>query len=516
MQDKLILTHNLGTTGCKAVIYDQRGRVVRVWLSNYRTNYANGNRVEQNSEHWWNAVCESTRNVMRGIHEKSIIAVSFSGQMMGCLCLDKAGKPLQDAFIWADMRAAKESKHLHEMIDESQFYRITGHRISSAYTLSKLLWIKNNQPDIYHRIHKVVQAKDYIVYRLTGRVVTDYTDATGTNLFDLTRGEWSRTILSMTGIERDILPEVVLSTDIVGTVTMDAAEETGLLPGTPVVIGAGDGLCSAIAGTCTQPDDAYLYFGSSAWIGLTKNQPYWDPELRTFNWAHVIPQLYSPCGTMQAAGVSIDWARDQIAWLENSQAIVQNCKTQELVDLEILHSPPGANGLLFLPYLLGERSPYWDPSVKGTLIGLRKKHSRADLLRSFIEGVALNLKIIWDSLQPVITAKELIVVGGQGTSPVNRQIIADVLGIPVKSHNHLLDSKNFGAAILGGIGTGMYGHIDEVKQMVNFQGICEPNAENYRYYNDLLPYFERSYHAVKDVYTEMDKFHSQRKIGVDV
>lgn len=504
MQDRLILTHNLGTTGNKAVIYDQTGRIVRSWLSNYRTSYSNGNFVEQSSSDWWKAVCESTRNVMRGIHEKSISAVSFSGQMMGCLCLDKAGNPIQNAIIWADMRAYRESKNLHDMIDESQFYHITGHRISSAYTLSKLLWIKNNQPDVYQKIHKIVQAKDYIVYKLTGRIVTDYTDATGTNMFDLTRGEWSKIILSMTGIDPDILPEVLHSTEIAGTVTMEAAGETGLLPGTPVVIGAGDGLCAAIAGTCTQAEDAYLYFGSSAWVGLTQKEPYWDSDLRTFNWAHVVPGLCSPCGTMQAAGASIDWARDQIARLETAQAEVQNCRTQDLIDQEILGSPPGANGLLFLPFLLGERSPYWDPSAKGTLIGLRKKHTRSDLLRSFIEGVVLNLKSIWNTLLPVIQADELVVVGGQSTSPVNRQIVADVLGVPVISHNHLKDSKNFGAAVLGGIGIGLYENIDEVKQMVTIESRLEPDQKNAQLYNDLLPIFEKSYYALKEIYGDLD------------
>lgn len=511
-EDRLILTHNIGTTGNTAVLYTIEGEIVKSWLTNYPTFYKNGNQVEQNPEHWWKAVCESTKNVMRGIHEKSVLAVSFSGQMMGCLCVDRCGDPLQNAIIWADMRARKESEKLHDLIDENQFYRITGHRISSAYTLSKILWIKNNRPDIYAKTDKIMLAKDYIVYRMTGRIVTDYSDATGTNLFDLTKREWSRTILSIAGLEPEMLPEVIESTEVAGLLTIDAAEETGLIPGTPVIIGAGDGICSAIGGTSTSNKDAYIYFGSSAWIGLTSNTPYFDPDLRTFNWDHVGPGLYSPCGTMQAAGASIDWARDQIARIETSQAEVQGCHPQTLIEQEILRSPAGANGLLFLPYMLGERSPYWNARVKGSLIGLKMKHSRSDLLRSFIEGVALNLKIIWNTLLPAVgERKELVLVGGQAMSDVNKQILSDVLGIPMVSHDHVSDSKNFGAAILGGIGIGVYDSIDSVKEMVTFTKRVEPDISHTALYNEILPVFEKSYKALESIHNDLDRIQTDRR-----
>lgn len=505
MHDRLILTHNLGTTGDKAVLYDEQGEIVRSWLTRYKASYSDGNRVEQNPQDWWNAVCESTRNVMRGINEKSIAVVSFSGQMMGCLCVDKAGDPIGNAIIWADMRAQLEADALNEVIDENQFYRITGHRISSAYTLSKLLWIKNNLPEVYQKTAKVLQAKDYIVYRLTNRLLTDYSDATGTNLFNLTNREWSRTILSITGINRDLLPEAVPCTTIAGHISLEAAGATGLLPGTPVVLGAGDGLCAAIGAGCTEPRDAYLYFGSSAWIGVTSREPFFDPALRTFNWAHVDRDLVSPCGTMQAAGASLDWQRDQLALVEAIQAETQGCKVQDLIDLEVRQSPPGANGLLFLPYLLGERSPYWNPAAKGSLLGLNKKHIRADIFRACIEGVVLNLKIIWNTMQPVVDSKELVLTGGQSSSDVNKQIVADVLGIPVVTHNHLRDSKNFGAAMIGGVGIGLFGQVSDVRSLLRMEEAFQPNPVNTAFYNRLLPVFEDSYHALKTIYGQLDQ-----------
>jgi xylulokinase len=506
MYDRLILSHNLGTTGDKAVVYDEKGRIISSWLSLYRVIYKEGNEVEQDPNDWWRAVCESTRKVMRGINEKSIAVVTFSGQMMGCLCLDKAGDPIGNAIIWADMRSDKESKQLASQIDENLFFHITGHKMSASYTLSKLLWIMNHRPEQFAKTSKVVQAKDYIVYRLTGEIVTDYSDASGTNLFNLTKREWSRTLTSIIGISPKILPDAIPSTEIAGHVTLEASIATGLLPGTPVVIGAGDGVCAAIGGGCTTDEDAYLYYGSSAWIGMTKKTPYWEPQMRTFNWAFIQPDQASPCGTMQAAGSSLDWLKDELAREEVNQAEIQRANPQHLIEMLVSQSPPGANGLLFLPYLMGERSPYWNPQARGALLGLKKNSRRADVFRACYEGVALNLKIIWEALKPINKAQQLVVIGGQANSDINKHIIADTFGIPVVSHNHLKDSKNFGAAIIGGMGIGMYENAHVVKTLLHFERCIEPVAENVEFYNRLLPLYEDVYHDLVEHYQKLEQF----------
>lgn len=507
MHDHLILTHNLGTTGNKAVVYDEKGRIVSSWVSLYRSIYSEGNCVEQDPNDWWRAVCESTRKVLRGINEKSIAVVSFSGQMMGCLCLDKAGNPIGNSIIWADSRADKESRAIMDQIDENLFFHITGHRISASYTLSKLLWVMNNRPEQFKKTRKVVQAKDYIVSRLTGNIVTDFSDASGTNLFNLTKRQWSRTLTSIIGLNANLLPEALPSTEIAGHVTLEAAVATGLLPGTPVVIGAGDGICASIAGGCTTEEDAYLYFGSSAWIGMTKKDPFWDSKIRTFNWAFIKPDLTSPCGTMQAAGSSLDWLKDTLGREESLQAELQKCKPQDLIELELAQSPVGSNGILFLPYLMGERSPHWNPSAKGSFLGLKKSTTRSDLFRSCYEGVALNLKSIWEALKPINKAKELVLLGGQASSDTNKQIIADAFAITVTSHNHLRDSKNFGAAIIGGMGIGMYDSLDVVKELLHYEKRVEPIAEHVRYYDKILPLYEEAYHSLVEVNRRLDQLH---------
>jgi xylulokinase len=238
---------------------------------------------------------------------------------------------------------------------------------------------------------------------------------------------------------------------------------------------------------------------------VTSCEPFFDPELRTFNWAHVDRGLVSPCGTMQAAGASLDWQRDQLALIEAIQAEAQGCKVQDLIDLEVRQSPPGANGLLFLPYLLGERSPYWNPAAKGSLLGLNKKHTRADIFRACIEGVVLNLKIIWNSMQPVVDSEELVLTGGQASSDVNKQIVADMLGIPVVSHDHLRDSKNFGAAMIGGVGIGMFDQVSDVRSLLKMEQAIQPNLENTAFYNRILPIFADSYHALESICGRLDQ-----------
>lgn len=505
MHSKLILSHNLGTTGDKAVVYDEKGHIVNSWLTPYSVIYRDGNRVEQNANDWWSAVCESTKKVLRGINEKSIEVVTFSGQMMGCLCLDKAGDPIGNSLIWADLRSDKEERQLLGQIDENLFFHITGHKVSASYSLSKMLWLKNNEPEQFARTSKIVQAKDYIAYKLTGNIVTDYSDASGTNLFNLTKRQWSRTLTAIVGISPELLPDAIPSAEIAGYVTLEASVATGLLPGTPVVIGAGDGICAAIGAGCTTEKDAYLYYGSSAWIGMMKKVPYWEPKMRTFNWASIQPSMVSPCGTMQAAGSSLDWLKDELAREEVNQAAVQQSDSQHLIEMLVSQSPTGANGVLFLPYLMGERSPYWDPHAKGSFLGLKRNSRRADLFRACYEGVALNLKIIWEALKPINQAKELTVIGGQSNSEFNKHIIADAFNIPVVSHNHVKDSKNFGAAIIGGIGIGMYENADVAKSLLQRTQRIEPNKGNVAYYNKILPLFEEAYEDLAGFYKKIDQ-----------
>ncbi|MCK4515746.1 MAG: FGGY-family carbohydrate kinase, partial [Spirochaetaceae bacterium] len=368
------------------------------------THYFNGNWAEQNPNAWWDAVARASRVVLSEVEAGRVGAVSFSGQMMGCVCVDARGRALRDAIIWADQRSVDQVEDLLTRVDLARAYRATGHRVSPSYTLGKLLWIRDNEPDVYRKIHKVLNPKDFVIHQLTGVWVTDETDASGTNLFDLERREWSEEMIGVAGIPPELLPDVVPSPTIVGTVSTEAARLTGLRGGTPVVCGAGDGLCAGVGAGCVEEGHVYTYLGSSAWIATATPSVLSDPQMRTFTFAHAVPGLYSPCGTAQAVGASFDWVRDTICRDEARIANSSGRDVHDLMNQLAAAAPVGANGLLFLPYLLGERSPWWNPDARGAFVGLKMEHTREDLLRAVIEGSFLTMRLILEIFRPHITA----------------------------------------------------------------------------------------------------------------
>ncbi len=259
---KYLLAHDLGTSGNKATLFTVDGMLVDSSVSGYNTRYYNGNWAEQNPADWWEAVCSSTKNLVKDIDAADICAVSFSGQMMGCLCLDKRGTPLYNSIIWADMRAQKEEKALVEKVGAREFFHISGHRPGASYSLAKYLWLRENAPDVYKNTYKILQAKDYMVYKLTGRFYTDYSDATGTNAFDISSFDWSDKVLDAVKVPREVFPDAVESTKVVGEVTEEAAALCGLKKGTPVVMGAGDGGCGALGAGCVEERHDLLLHGN--------------------------------------------------------------------------------------------------------------------------------------------------------------------------------------------------------------------------------------------------------------
>lgn len=249
---KYLLAHDLGTSGNKATLYSTEGELVKSCVHSYDMLVSNNNWVEQRPEDFWNAVCVSTKELVQDIDVNDIAAISFSGQMMGCICVDKEGRALRNALIWADMRATKEEEMIRERISEEDFYHLTGHKISPSYGGQKLMWVKNNEPEIYENTYKMLNCKDYIILKLTGEFVTEYTDASSTNLLDLNKLEWSDRLLEVMGIDREKMPALLKSTDVAGTVTDEAAKACGLVSGIPVVCGGGDGVCAAVGTGCTK------------------------------------------------------------------------------------------------------------------------------------------------------------------------------------------------------------------------------------------------------------------------
>jgi len=500
---KYLLAHDLGTSGNKATLFTLDGKLVGSKVSSYNTNYFNANWAEQDSHDWWRAVCSSTKQLLNGIDNKEVLAVSFSGQMMGCLCVDKNGLPLRPSIIWADMRASQEEEYLASKIDPMEFYKTVGHRISSSYSIEKLMWVRNNEPDVYNNTYKMLNAKDYIVYKMTGQFLTDYSDASGTNAFDINTFKWSRQILDAAGIAVEKLPRAVESTYIAGEISSAVGDECGLAAGTKVVVGGGDGMCASVGAGSVKVGKTYNCLGSSSWICTTTKKPIFDTEMRTFNWAHIVPGYVAPCGTMQTAGAAFNWVKNEICTLENEQAAAGGVSPYEIINTEIESAQPTSNALMFLPYLLGERSPRWNADSRGAFVGLKMEHTRSDVLRSVIEGIAMNLNIILGILRKDIDIDEMIVIGGMAKGKIQRQILADVFGMNILKMFSLEEATSMGAAITAGVGIGELSGFDEIEKFNKVAEVIEPKPENVEKYQKLMPVFDKAYFALEEVYKQL-------------
>lgn len=506
MAKDYVLAHDLGTTGNKATLYDKDGTLVSSAFCGYGTQYEHTGWAEQNPEDWWTAVCDSTRQLLHkaGISGERIAVISFSGQMMGAVALDADARPLRQAIIWADQRALDQERSLGERIDPADVYHITGHRLSASYSLCKILWIRDHQPDLYAQTHKFVHAKDAIVARLTGEFVTEPTDASGMNLFDLEAWDWSEAIIAASELDPAKLPALRKSTDVVGGVLPDAAAQVGVPAGTPVVLGGGDGMCAAAGAGVVQPGSAYNYVGSSSWIALATDQPIYDPNQRTFTWANLIEHTYSPCGTMQMAGGSYQWTREQLGGLEKQAADMLDLSVYELLNMRAAASPPGAKGLFFLPYLLGERSPRWNPRARGAFVGLTVRHTRDDMIRAVLEGVTFNLRVILDAFRAQGAQMDAIrVIGGGASGRFWNQMMADIYGIPVQRLAILEEATSMGAALIGGIGAGLYPDFSMAEHMNAVAQTFTPDPAAVAAYEKAYPIFEAAYHALVPVYDQI-------------
>ncbi len=506
MPAQLILAHDLGTTGNKASLFDAEGSLLASAFHAYETYLPRVNWVEQNPADWWEAICISTRRLMAEarVTPHDIACVAFSGQMMGAVPVDREARPLRNAIIWADMRAVAEAESIRDAVGWEEVYRITGHRASASYSGAKILWVRAHEPEVYANAYKFLHAKDFAVARLTGRFVTEPSDASGMNLYDLEAGNWSARILNAIGLDPDPLPELCASTDVVGEVTANAAEETGLLPGTPVVIGGGDGCCAAVGAGVVAEGSAYNYIGSSSWIGIATSRPVYDPAMRTFCWAHVVPGMFQPCGTMQAAGGSYQWARDNLCLPEVEAAARLRISPYDLMNLVAEQSPPGANGLLFLPYLLGERSPRWNPQARGGYIGLTMKHTRADLVRATLEGITLNLRVILEAfLDQGAHVDAMRVIGGGARSRTWRQLMADIYGVPIVRPALLAEATSMGAALVGGVGVGIFPDFSIAERLTPIVDRLEPNPALAELYDRLYAAFNRAYDLLEPLYETM-------------
>lgn len=503
--EQYILAHDLGTSGNKATLYRTDGTLMASVVESYGISYPHPGWVEQNPEDWWRAVCRTSRALLERarIAASSVACVSFSAQMMGCLLVDQNGNPLRPMITWADTRASRQERQIIDTLGMERVYRITGHRASASYSAAKLLWVRENEPEVYQKAYKMLHAKDFIIYRLTGRFVTDYSDASGTNLFDIRRKCWSKEIFHSLQIPLSIVPEVHPSADIAGGMTAEGAAACGLLAGTPVVIGGGDGSCACVGAGVAAEGSTYCVLGSSSWISAASREPVFDEAMRTFNWVHLDPNLYTPCGTMQAAGLSYSWYRDILCGEEKHLAAEAGESVYALLDREARQAGVGAGGVLFLPYLLGERSPRWDHTARGAFVGLGAATTKGALSRAVLEGVGFNLKVILDILSAKIEIRALTMIGGGAKGRLWLEILAGIWQKPLEVPAYLEEATSLGAAVCGGVGIGLFQGYQAAEQFNPVVDVIQPNPAFAERYGRLYDLFNETYDALAPVYREL-------------
>ncbi|MBE6631378.1 MAG: xylulokinase [Ruminococcaceae bacterium] len=501
---KYVIAHDLGTSGNKATLYGLDGKLIKSTVYSYGLKVGENNAAEQNADDWWKAVCETTKLLVAEVNAADIAAVSFSGQMMGCLCVDDKGTPLYNSLIWADMRSTEQEANIRKSIANKDFYNITGHRISSSYSATKFMWLKDNEPEVYKNTYKMLNAKDYIIFKLTGVFVTEPSDASSTCLMDLNTLKWSDTILDIAGIDKAKMPEIVPSISVAGKVTKEASALTGLLEGTPVVCGGGDGCCAAVGTGIVKEGVANCCLGTSSWISLASKKPIYDENMVTFNFAHIVPGYTLPCGTMQTGGGALSWAVDALYGTIEGVEPVKKSLIYDALNKEVENSPVGAKNLLFLPYLIGERSPRWNPKAKGTFAGLTLAHTRGDMARAVMEGVGYNFDIILNAYRKSgSNIDSLILIGGGARNKVWQQILADILSVPVLVPNYLEEATSMGAAITAGVGVGAFEDFSAIDKFIKISEENTPNIANKAKYDEMKALFDASYEALVPLFEKL-------------
>ncbi len=494
----LLVAYDIGTSGVKGSLYTEDGTLICHETSGYDTFYDGFGGAEQNPEDWWEAIKKVTAVLMEYTEGQKISCVSFSGQESGLVLVGKDGKVLCNSMIHCDMRAGKENDQILSWFGDMEFFEITGHKASPGYPLEKLMWVKCNRPELYAQIWKVFNAKDYIVYKMTGAAVTDHTDASFTNLYDISLRGWSDRICQQCGIDRAMFPDIKPSTFIAGYVNQDISAQVGLPEGTAVVLGAGDGQCATVGCGAVRPGKTYNCLGSSSWITTILESPPRDSGMCLETAAHPAGPWANAGGTMQTAGTCWEWAVRSLY----PQA------SREEIEMELLQTAPGAGGVLFLPYLNGERVPFWDSHARGTFIGLTATTTRGDMLRAVLEGIAYNLGLILNVVRRYTEVPEIVIFGGMAKNALFCQILADVYGIPVATLKHADQITSLGAAVIGGVGAGVFQDFSIAERLCQRDRIYTPAEEDVRFYEDKPLLLHDTYRALKDIFKRVISYYS--------
>lgn len=496
-----LLGVDIGTSGTKTVLFDTLGNTIASALGEYPLYQPQVGWAEQNAEDWWNATAATIKEVIlkSGVDAKDIKGIGLSGQMHGLVMLDKANKVLRPSIIWCDQRTDKECKQITDLVGKERLIEITANPALTGFTASKIMWVKNNEPHIYEKTAKILLPKDYVRFMLTGVFATEVSDASGMQLLDIAKRDWSQEVLDKLGIDRALLADVYESQVVSGKVNSKAAALTGLVEGTPVVGGAGDQAAGAIGNGIVKSGVISSTIGTSGVVFAYTDKVTIDPKGRVHTFCHAVPNTWHVMGVTQGAGLSLKWFRDNFCTAEKEAAALMNTDPYNLMGTEAEKAPLGCDGLIYLPYLMGERTPHLDPFARGVFFGLSARHTKRDMLRSVMEGVSYSLKDCMEIIKEMgIEVSEVRASGGGGKSPIWRQMQADMFDAEVVTINSS-EGPALGVALLAGVGAGIYNSVPEACEAV-IKRVTTQNAikENSEVYNKYYKIYGNVYASLKE------------------
>jgi xylulokinase len=492
-----LLAFDLGTGGNKASLYDVRGRLLAAEFVAYPTDYPRAGWHEQRPEDWWQSVVRSTRQLLQSaaIDPHAIRGLAISGHSLGCVPLDRDGRLLRERTpIWSDARAVDQAAGFFHRTDPVRWYRLTGNGFPPQhYTAFKILWYRDHEPDMFRRIDKVLGTKDYVNYRLTGRLATDPSYASGCGVYDLLQARYSEPLLAAADLPRELLPDIVASTQVLGPLTAEAAQQLGLPRGLLVACGGVDNSCMALGARCFLPGRTYASLGSSMWIANASAQPLLDDHSRPYVFTHVVPGMFTSAMAIFSGGTSLRWVRDQLCGNLVAEAQSRGQDPYERLTELAAQSPPGSRRLLFNPSLAGGSSLDRSPAIRGAFLGLDLRHTQADVIRATLEGIALNLRMVLDELRRLgEVAEEMVVVGGASRSPLWRQILADALQVEIVKTNVGQQAASLGAAALAAVASGCWNDFTPLDQAHRIESVARADPATAGLYDRILPVFRQA------------------------
>lgn len=504
---RYLLGVDLGTSGSKCILIDETGHLIGKDTTEYPTLMPRPGWTEQDPEIWWQATVKSIRSVLEQskINPEQIVGMGLTGQMHGLVLLDSSGHVLRPCILWNDQRTIEQCKQIENRIGVNQILGLTGNLVLTGFTAPKLLWVKQNEPYLYEKVAKILLPKDYLRYRLSGEFFSEVSDASGTSLFDVSKRQWSEEMLAALEIPKGWLPEVSESPVCTTKVSERAAEETGLLVGTPIAGGGGDQAAQALGMGIIEEGIISTTIGTSGVVFAASNSYRVEPNGLLHSFCHVIPGMWHLMGVMLAAGGSLRWFRDVFGKEEIERSKQGSQDPYQLLIAQAEETPAGCEGLIFLPYLSGERTPHNDPFARGVFFGISPRHQKGHFVRSVLEGVAFGLM---DSLQLIkrlgIDSKEIVLSGGGSRSEVWQRILTDIFDMPTVTTNSE-EGAAFGAALLAGLGTELYqSPNDAIAKTIKTERRMVPKS-NRIIYREIYPIFKSLYSSLK---VEYEKMHS--------